>query len=193
MLLEGIKECNACSLRRETTQPILPEGDPTGGLVVVGRNPGGSEQKLLRPFVGPGGKCLDRLLESINVDRSKIWITNLCKCASIADRPPLNKEIQSCLALLGLELFIIKPTLVLLLGNQVIRTFFPDAPSATRSHGTVMEYTLKTEAGNVPFVTVWLHHPGYILRQGTEHLVMAEDMPVVRKAIEVCGLTRVLR
>lgn len=197
MLLQELHLCNMCNLRKGTSAPVPPEGDPSSGLVIVGRSPGFDEQKGVHPFIGPGGKCLDRLLDSANIDRSKIWITNLVKCGSgmVQDLPPTDHNVSSCRKFLDLELFIIKPKLVLLLGNQVIRSFFPAAETVSISRGRVIVDTkLQTEAGDISFVSIWLLHPGYILRKpGLEDTSIKEEWPIVVKYINELGLQKVFK
>lgn len=110
-----------CTLREEATKPVPPEGDPNSKVWILGRNPGGDEDALGRPFIGPGGECLNRMLSMGGLRRESFWITNLCKCRSTEDRPPYPGDVKCCFAWLELEYMMCKPKVVCLLGNQVVR------------------------------------------------------------------------
>lgn len=62
------------------------EGPIKARYAVVGEAPGGDEEALGRPFVGPAGRLLDALLRNAGIDRADCWVTNVCKY-----RPPENK------------------------------------------------------------------------------------------------------
>jgi DNA polymerase len=56
---------------------VFSDGNKDAKIMIVGEAPGRTEDKLQKPFVGRAGKLLDSLLESINLNRSKVYITNL--------------------------------------------------------------------------------------------------------------------
>jgi len=120
--LEKIKQkvlaCKKCSLYKDRIYPVIGEGNHQAKIMFVGEAPGSSESKTGHPFCGSSGKILDQLLNSIDVKREDIYITNLLK-----DRPPNNRdpkieEIKACYPYLKEQIKIIKPKIISPLGRH---------------------------------------------------------------------------
>lgn len=154
-----IQLCTACSIRPEATLPVPFEGSVDAEIMFVGRNPGRQEDKLNRPFVGPGGELLQLWLDRANVDRNSAVITNLVKCFTTADREPKDHEVKTCSGLwLHNELNKFSPRIVVPLGKQAMHYFVPDVKVGTYQG---IWYPMKR------WTLFYLHHPGYVLRGGT--------------------------
>jgi len=172
VLLSQIKKCPQCPWREVKTQTVLPEGDINSPLVIVGRNPGYQEGKHGRPFIGPGGRSLDRFLRNAGISRKKIWITNLAKCQGGAGDPQPSPQVyETCTPWLIAEFCLIQPKLIVVLGNDALRyvTGNEDA-SALKMEGQIIPIG-RTET-NV-FV---LSHPGYWVRQKKHEEVIMTTM-----------------
>lgn len=79
-----ISSCAKCPLR---DQPRVwgeyPEGKPQ--LLLIGESPGREENEQKRPFVGPAGGLLNHVLHESEINRHRLWVTNIISC-----RPPEN-------------------------------------------------------------------------------------------------------
>ena len=71
--------CKACPLWKTGTQTVFGEGAPHAKVMFVGEVPGNDEDLAGRPFVGPAGKLLDRVLEEVGIAREEIYVTNVVK------------------------------------------------------------------------------------------------------------------
>lgn len=124
----------------------------------VGRNPGRQEDKENRPFIGPGGELLQSWLDRAGLLRQSVMITNLLKCYTANDRPPVDSEIKICSGLwLHNELQKLAPKVVVPLGKQAMH-YFVSGVSVGSYQGVWYPMRHKT--------VFYLHHPGYVLRGG---------------------------
>jgi DNA polymerase len=82
----------------------MPDGDPNAAVAFVGEAPGAREDEVGRPFVGPSGKVLTKLLEEEGLSRNEVFITNTVKCRPPDNRPPTAEEMDACLPCLESEL-----------------------------------------------------------------------------------------
>ena len=111
-----------------------PPKDVVGGrgaltprLVLVGEAPGGAEAVQRRPFAGPAGMVLDRLLRHIGLVRSDIFITNAVKIRptigeiKVRNRTPTVAEIEASYPYLMRELAVFESTPVVTLGTTPLR------------------------------------------------------------------------
>lgn len=112
------------------------EGSPTSTLVFVGEAPGGAEDRLGRPFVGPAGQLLNELLTTIGLRRAEVYITNVVKCRPPGNRDPMLAEIEACQDYLLAQVATIVPRVICPLGRFALATLLSDSLSISRVHGT---------------------------------------------------------
>jgi len=122
-ILEKIKACTECPLCKGRCKPVLGEGNLNSELVFVGEAPGRKEDEVGIPFVGAAGQFLDRLLFRIGLSREAVYISNVVKCHPPDNRRPVMKEIEACTPFLEEQLEIIKPKIIVAMGNSAISFF----------------------------------------------------------------------
>jgi len=118
-----VQECRGCPLWRGTSQAVFGEGPLKAGIVLVGEQPGDREDREGRPFVGPAGRELDRVLELAGIDRDATYVTNVVKHFKFRERgkrrihdKPTHAEAMACLPWLERELALLKPNALVALG-----------------------------------------------------------------------------
>ena len=111
--------CTRCRLSKGRTQVVPGTGPCTSPIVFIGEAPGRKEDLKGEPFVGRGGKLLDRVLKDLGVDRTQVFICNLVKCRPPNNRRPRKDETEACSLFLESELKTIRPKVVCALGQTV--------------------------------------------------------------------------
>src|SRR3982750_3396671 len=129
-LLDQIKadiiKQNICpDLAQEATQLVFGDGNPDAEIVFIGEAPGKNEDLKGLPFVGAAGKFLDEMLNSINLKRGDVYITNIVKYRPPNNRDPLPDEKAAFLPFLRSQLEVIKPKLVITLGRHRMDSLLP--------------------------------------------------------------------
>ncbi|HZX44575.1 MAG TPA: uracil-DNA glycosylase [Candidatus Nanoarchaeia archaeon] len=95
----------------------MGEGNSQSGIMLIGQNPGETEEKLGRPFVGRTGRFLDKVFAEHGIDRKNLYITSVVKCRTQGNRKPSPAEVKSCLPILTEEIKNIKPKVIVLMGK----------------------------------------------------------------------------
>ncbi len=167
---------NGCPLSK-ISNFVPGYGNPKAKIVFIGEAPGKKEDEQGIPFVGAAGKMLDKLLDSIHLEREDVLITNTVKYRPPDNRDPSKKEKAQCLPWLLKELDIIKPTIVCPLGRHATNTFLPDAIIGD-VHGTIQ----LSEA--LPFTLVPLYHPAAALYNGGLRNTLFEDFKVLQNILD---------
>jgi uracil-DNA glycosylase len=119
-----IATCSKCNLCKGRTRAVPGEGNPQAKVLFIGEGPGQQEDRQGRPFVGPAGQFLDELLDSINLRRSDVFITNVVKCRPPNNRDPLPEEIAACDEYLDRQIAAIQPHVIVTLGRYSMTKFF---------------------------------------------------------------------
>jgi DNA polymerase len=179
-LYEENKNCCRCELCKNRTQIVFYDGDPYSKVMFVGEAPGEDEDKQGKPFVGRAGQYLNRVLEKLNWDRSKIYITNVCKCRPPGNRKPKPLEMQTCMSVfLKKELQIVKPKVVCCLGATAAEAFLGKQVRITKERGKFMPNPLFMESKL--FLT---YHPAYVLRNPSAGKIFEEDLKRLKEFVE---------
>ena len=119
-------KAHTCSLRAGCQQAVPGEGNPSSPIVFIGEGPGRVEDEQGRPFVGPAGQVLNKLLASIGFQREDVYITNVVKCRPPGNRDPSPEEVAEHHDFLTRELELIQPKLIILLGRHALHWFLPN-------------------------------------------------------------------
>ena len=178
-LIDRIRSCTLCSLSEKRTQAVPGEGSLDAEIMFVGEGPGFYEDRDGRPFVGPAGKFLDELLQSIGLRRETVYITNMVKCRPPNNRDPLPGEVNACRPYLDSQLEMISPEVIVTLGRHSFSKFFP-SQSLTKARGRSQQWRN---------LTVYpIYHPAAALHNPRLRSVIIEDFSrlpdVVRSARE---------
>ena len=109
--------CTKCLLWKTRRNAVPGEGSAKSKIMLIGEAPGRSEDAQGRPFVGAAGKFLGELLSEISVSREDVFITNVVKCRPPGNRALKSLEVQTCTPYLDRQMRIIKPKIIVALGN----------------------------------------------------------------------------
>ena len=170
--------CTLCPLAKGRTQVVFGVGDPDADLMFVGEAPGREEDLRGEPFVGRSGKLLDRLvLEELGVDRSRFYIANVVKCRPPDNRDPKAEEIAACRPYLAGQLEIIRPKVVVTLGNFATKLLLETDLGITKVRGQA--YPMGA------WQLVPTYHPAAALRSGG--VVVAEMRADLVRAKQLMG------
>jgi len=156
--------CMRCPLYRFATQVVPGEGPMGARLMLVGEQPGDSEDLSGKPFVGPAGRILDRALQDAQIARTDVFVTNAVKHFKHEMRGkrrlhkrPNAAEVMQCRSWLDHELQIVEPRAVIALGATAARSLFGRAVAVSRARAQ----THHLVDGKMAFVTI---HPSFLLR-----------------------------
>jgi DNA polymerase len=72
--------CYECDLGRARQNIVIGRGSTSARVMFIGEGPGEQEDLQGLPFVGPAGKLLDLLLESLMFEQEDYYIANVVKC-----------------------------------------------------------------------------------------------------------------
>src|ERR1700729_2061300 len=89
------------------TQLVFGDGNPAAEVVFIGEAPGKNEDEQGIPFVGAAGKFLNEMLETVGMQRSDIYITNIVKYRPPANRDPFPDEKSAFLPYLKQQIEVI--------------------------------------------------------------------------------------
>lgn len=109
--------CTRCGLHEDRTQVVFGAGDPDAALVLIGEAPGRHEDLTGAPFAGAVGNLIDNLLLDNDLTRDDVYLTTAVKCRPAG--APTDDEIDTCAPYLRAQLALLRPEVVVALGQRV--------------------------------------------------------------------------
>jgi uracil-DNA glycosylase len=158
--------CAKCDLCKGRTKAVPGEGNPHAKLLFIGEGPGYYEDKQGRPFVGPSGQLLEELLQSINLKRSDVFITNVVKCRPPENRDPLPDEVKACSDYLDRQIAALQPQVIVTLGRISMAKFFA-GEKISAIHGRA-----RKKDG---YICIPMFHPAAALRTESYKIALRDD------------------
>lgn len=168
---------------------VLGDGSVDSKLLLIGEAPGKDEVLKKKPFVGAAGKNLSEFLDTLNIDRKNIFITNVIKyrlskinpqTGRISNRPPTNNEIEENRKFLLKEINIISPNIIVSLGNVPLRAVLGDMKiKIGQAHGNIKEIVI----GEVKYSLFPLYHPASIIYNRKLKDIYYEDLEKLKEIL----------
>lgn len=122
-LKEALASYDHCTLKRGARNLVFADGQPAARLMIIGEAPGREEDLQAKPFVGPAGQLLDRMLAAIGMDRNAsdvahaVYITNVLPWRPPQNRNPNAQEIAMMRPFVQRHIDLANPDIVVLMGN----------------------------------------------------------------------------
>lgn len=171
-----IKDCSKCKLCNNRTNIVFGTGNKSADLMFIGEGPGADEDIQGIPFVGKAGKLMNQAFHGIGIERDDVYIANIVKCRPPMNRNPEQDEITACLNYLRNQVMLVKPKIVVLLGNVALKTILGKEYSITASRGKWIE---KKGIRYMP-----TFHPAALLRDETKKISFWKDLKEVKRALD---------
>jgi len=169
-----------CDLKRNAKNLVFGDGNISSKIMIIGEGPGAQEDLKGIPFVGRAGKLLDKMLESINLDRKKVYISNVVNYRPPANRRPTEKEISRYLPYLINHIEIINPKILILMGSTALNTIVGTEEVISKARGK----WIKKEIGIVKPWVIASFHPAFLMRQPEQKKLAWIDLKMVRDKIK---------
>lgn len=138
-LEKGIENCNKCKLCNNRNNIVIGCGNREAKVMFIGEGPGADEDAQGEPFVGKAGKLMNQALKGLGIERDEIYIANVVKCRPPMNRNPEPDEVNSCLDYLRSQVMLVKPEIIVLLGNVALKAILGNDYSITKSRGIWIE------------------------------------------------------
>lgn len=177
--------------RGDYMNPVFGEGPDDPSVMFIGEAPGGEEAAQGHPFVGKAGKQLNELLCRAEIDRSRVYVTNAVKFRpvnrkprSVSNRTPSGTELKAGLPLLKAELELLKPSVIVTLGNTPLKAVTAiaglDKLTVGEAHGKIVDIRLN----GCSCTLIPQYHPASVIYNRALLEVLEEDIAALGRYIK---------
>ena len=179
VLRDMLEKFDGCALKSTATRLVFADGNPKARIMFVGEAPGRDEDIEGLPFVGRSGKLLDRMIASIGLDRSKVYIANVIPWRPPGNRTPTPQETQICLPFIQRQIELVDPDILVTLGNPSTQTLLSTREGIMKTRGRWFNY----DTGTRVIRALATFHPAYLLRSPSYKRLSWQDLRAIAKAL----------
>ena len=180
-LKSAISLIKNCELKKSSTNLVFSDGSINANVMIIGEGPGAQEDQVGIPFIGRAGKLLDKMLDSIQLNRKKVYITNVVNYRPPENRRPTEQEIARYLPYLASHIEIINPKIILLLGSTALNSIIGNDEVISEARGKWNK--MKIGSAN-PWV-ISSFHPAFLMRQPQQKKMSWVDLKMIRDKIKI--------
>ena len=175
-LKRKIFDITDCDLKKNATNMVFSDGNPKSKIMLIGEAPGSNEDQEGLPFVGRAGALLDKMLYAINLDRKKVYISNIINYRPPGNRRPTDKEIKRYLPFITKHIEIISPKILVLLGSTAMSALIGDEAVISKMRGKWIE----KKFGSCKTSVIITFHPAFLMRQPAQKKMAWIDLKMIR-------------
>ena len=179
ILRDMLEKFDGCALKSTATRLVFADGNPKARIMFVGEAPGRDEDIEGLPFVGRSGKLLDRMIASIGLDRTKVYIANVIPWRPPGNRTPTPQETQICLPFIQRQIELVDPDILVTLGNPSTQTLLSTREGIMKTRGRWLQY----DTGARVIRAMATFHPAYLLRSPSYKRMSWQDLRAIAKAL----------
>ena len=175
-LKKSIRNIKNCSLKSSATNMVFSDGNPKSKIMLIGEAPGANDDKEGLPFVGRAGALLDKMLAAINLDRKKVYISNIINFRPPNNRRPTDEETKRYLPFISKHIEIINPKILVLLGSTAMNALIGNEVVISKMRGKWIE----KKFGNCKTSVIITFHPAFLMRQPAQKKMAWIDLKMIR-------------
>ena len=176
-LKKSIMNLKKCDLKKNAKNIVFSDGNPKSKIMLIGEAPGANEDDEGLPFVGRAGMLLDKMLTAINLDRKKVYISNIINYRPPENRRPTDEEIKRYLPFITKHIEIIDPKILVLLGSTAMNALIGNDVVISKMRGKWIE----KEFGNCKTSVIITFHPAFLMRQPAQKKMSWIDLKMIRE------------
>ena len=180
-LKKSVQLIKNCELKKNATNLVFADGNINAKIMIIGEGPGAQEDAEGKPFVGRAGKLLDKMLLSIHLNRTKVYISNVVNYRPPANRRPSEEEITRYLPYLKSHIEIMNPKILILLGSTALNAIIGNTTVISKARGKWYQKEIGTAK---PWI-IASFHPAFLMRQPEQKKLAWIDLKMIRDKTKI--------
>jgi len=181
-LRNAVRSFERCEIKKTATNTVFSDGNPHAQIMLIGEAPGANEDIQGIPFCGASGMLLDKMLNAINLDRTKVYISNTVFWRPPGNRKPTDLELDICRPFVEKHIALVAPQILVLVGGIACYSLLDNTKTISNLRGKFHTYTNQYLSTSITAAAIF--HPAYLLRQPLQKRLAWEDLKKIREYLD---------
>ena len=183
----ALKSFEGSDLKQQASHTVFADGTPNGDVLVLGEGPGREDDQQGKPFVGPAGQLLDRMLASIGLSKAEnTLVAHVNFWRPPGNRNPTDAELLLCRPFVDRLIELSEPKVIIATGAIPTKALLGTADGIMKLRGQSLPFTSNTMTASVPVFPIF--HPAYLLRRPAEKARAWADLLRISTELERIGI-----
>ncbi len=178
-LQEAVNGFEGCNLKKYAKSTVFADGNPAAKIMLVGEAPGREEDISGKPFTGPAGQLLDKMLASVGIDRSAAYFANILPWRPPGNRAPTSVESELCRPFIERQIALVDPDILVLIGAATAKVLLGKSESIVRLRGRWTTY----KCNDRDMLVMPIFHPEYLLKQPAQKRLAWQDLLTIKRKL----------
>ena len=174
-----LEQFDECALKSTAARLVFADGNPAARIMLVGDAPGADDEREGRPFSGRVGALLDKMLASIGLDRTKVYLANMVPWRPPGNRAPNPREIAQLRPFVLRQIELVQPEFLIPLGTIAMQSLLQTDAPPMRLRGQELEFAI----GAQKIRALPMLHPIFLLRQPSHKRHAWQDLQALQRAL----------
>ncbi|MEX0300207.1 MAG: uracil-DNA glycosylase, partial [Kordiimonas sp.] len=176
----ALKAFDGGLLKRSAKNTVFADGTQDAPIMVIGDVPGSEEDQSGKPFAGPAGKLLDKMLAAIDCNRAEnVYLSDFVPWRLLGNAKPTPDVLAMCKPFVERHIALAKPKIVVLMGGIPARTLFNTEDSISRLRGKWKKLSID----GTDFDVLPMTHPSYLMSQPLQKRAAWQDLLAIREKL----------
>ena len=172
----SVDSCHLCDLSKSRKQSMSGYGNKDAALMIVDSVVSGSEDESSNYYAGRGGGSLRKMVENVlELSIEDIYYTHAVKCKPLGSNKPSESEYNSCKPYLFKQIELIKPKIIMVLGEDAYNLFSQTKEEFNRLRGHIIDFK--------DYKIVPIYHPQFLLRNPSLKKETLNDLKIIKSLL----------
>ncbi|MEH6630037.1 MAG: uracil-DNA glycosylase [Halopseudomonas aestusnigri] len=176
----ALQTFDGCSLKKTAMSTVWNEGSETAELMIIMGAPRADEDREGKTVAGQHRALLSNMLKSIGLTLEQVYLTSCVFWRPPGDKKPTANDLAYCKPFVDRQIALVKPKVMMLLGETTLRGFTDPDASLLRQRGKWSEYA--TPDGTVT-KTIATFAPHMLLNTPRQKALAWLDLRAINKQL----------
>ena len=181
-LRDACAQFDGCGLKKTASNMVFSDGNPNADIMLIGEAPGADEDRQGKPFVGVSGQLLDRMMATIGLDRSNVYISNIILWRPPGNRTPTTEEVTAFMPIIKRHIQLVAPKVIVTLGGSSTKALLNTSDGILKCRGRWHDFKPNDITDPIPLLATL--HPAYLLRTPGQKALAWQDLRLLHRHIQ---------
>ena len=177
----ALQNFDGCSLKKTAISTVFNEGMETSELMIIMGTPRADEDREGKNVAGRNRILLGNMLKAIGLGIEQVYLTSCVFWRPPGDKKPTANDLAYCKPFVDRQISLVKPKVLMLLGETTLRSFTDPDASLLRQRGKWSDYVSPDGAAPIKMISTFAPH--MLLNTPRQKALAWQDLRAIRQQL----------